>query len=106
MHCSLRYKSHQSRECFVMHLSSALQIGPILAAFCHALQLALQITPISTVLCHAASLCVTTPTNLVGILLCTSASLTTPDKSRERFVVHCSLLYKYQQIAKHVLRSS
>ena len=36
----LRYKSRQSRQHFVIHLSSALQIGPILAAPCHALQLA------------------------------------------------------------------
>src|SRR5699024_10102473 len=32
---ALRYKSHQSRQRFVMHLSSALQIGPISTALCH-----------------------------------------------------------------------
>src|SRR5699024_12636752 len=53
---SLRYKSRQSRHHFVMHLSSALQIGPILAVLCHALQLALQIGPILAVLCHALQL--------------------------------------------------
>src|SRR5699024_12446650 len=52
----LRYKSRQSRQRFVMHLSSALQIASILAVLCHALQLALQITPILAVLCRAASL--------------------------------------------------
>lgn len=49
----LRYKSRQSRQRFVMHLSSELQIASILAVLCHALQLAFQITPISTALCHA-----------------------------------------------------
>src|SRR5699024_12535033 len=49
----LRYKSDQSRQRFVMHLSSELQIASILAVLCHALQLAFQIIPISTALCHA-----------------------------------------------------
>src|SRR5699024_11372367 len=83
MHCSLRYKSHQSRECFVMHLSSALQIGPILSAFCHALQLALQITP-----------------NPESTLSCTAACVTNHTKSREHFVMHCSLRYKSHQIPR------
>src|SRR5699024_11635297 len=55
---------------FVTDSLLALQIGPILAAFCLALQLALQITPISTALCHASELCVTNHTNLGSSLSC------------------------------------
>src|SRR5699024_11659235 len=80
MHCSVRDQSLQSRECFVMDLSYALQIGPILSAFCHALLLALQITP-----------------NPESTLSCTAACVTNHTKSREHFVMHCSLRYKSDQ---------
>src|SRR5699024_12682831 len=66
----------QSRERFVMHLSSELQIASILAVLCHALQLAFQITPILAALCHAPWPSVTNRTNLGSPWSCTAASVT------------------------------